>query len=142
MSFKTEQEKFWATKFGDESHPAVIGISYLKKKVRNHHKVLLIDAVFRSGKLFSKVYGQLNKALRANIEKENLRLAVLYHNTNDFERGKSSPDVQVFEKPHYCVRQVNKEIIYPTSIRRLKFPERELEQYNPELARIVYGVAR
>ena len=113
-----------------------IGIHYLVERIERHHQVLIVDTTFRSGQVVNDTLMRLKEALRRNLSLDRVRVASVYHNPEDTSTW-TVP--RVVEAPHYWVRQVGHEVVYPHSIHKLPDPGRELTTRNPELARIVFG---
>lgn len=114
----------------------VIGVPYLEEHINDHHNVLILDTVFRSGRMVNDVIYKLKAALRRNLSHTRVRVASLYYNPDDRSTWTVQP---VVTEPHYFVRQVDAEVVYPQSFYRLPAPRRFLTKHHPELADLVYG---
>ena len=113
----------------------IIGIRYLEERINRHDNVLIIDTTFRSGRLFSDVLVKLKEALRRNLAHDRVRMACIYFNPEDRSTWTVRP---LLDRPHYYLRQIDHDIIYPQSIHKLNNPKGELPQLAPELAQVVY----
>ena len=114
----------------------IIGIKYLVEHIRKDHNLLIVDTTFRSGQVVNDVLMKLKEALRRNLTMERVRVAAVYFNPDD----RSTWTVpRAMSRPHYYVKQVDREVIYPQSVHKLPRPEIELKQRNPELHEILYG---
>jgi len=114
----------------------VIGVPYLEEHICDHHNVLILDTVFRSGRMVNDVIYKLKAALRRNLSHTRVRVASLYFNPDDRSTWTVQP---VVTEPHYYLRRVDAEVIYPQSFYRLPAPRRFLAKHHPELADLVYG---
>lgn len=117
-------------------HSEIIGIHYLVERVENHHDVLIVDTTFRSGQVVNDVLMKLKEVMRRNLDPKRVRVASVYHNPEDTSTW-TVP--RVISGPHYWVRQVDCEIVYPHSIQKLPDPHADLRRVNPKLHEIVFG---
>jgi len=114
----------------------IIGIQYLEDHIDADHNVLIIDTTFRAGRLVNDVVIRLKEVLRRNLNHKRIRVASVYYNPEDRSTWTVRPDIR---KPHYYLKQVTREVIYPSSIHRLPDPQRQLRRLNPELWDVLYG---
>ncbi|HOV13476.1 MAG TPA: hypothetical protein PK771_04255 [Spirochaetota bacterium] len=113
----------------------VIGIKYLEENINYNDKILIVDTVFSTGRLINQTVDKLKETLRRNINIENIKIATpYYYPINDF----TLTTIHTFEKPHFYLKKVNKEIVFPHQIHRLLNPKKELEIYNNSLKEVVY----
>lgn len=114
----------------------IIGLDYLVERVEHHHKLLIIDTTFRSGRMTSDVVNTLKGELRRNLDLEKVRIAGVYWNPDD----KSTWTVRPFRlQPDYWLKKVNRFVVYPQSPHRFLNPREELTKHNPELKQILFG---
>lgn len=114
----------------------ILGLDYLTERVQHHHKLLLVDTVFRSGRMMSDVVNTLKESLRRNLELDNVRIASVYWNPDD----QSTWTVRPFKlQPDYYLKKVDHYVIYPQSVNRLLSPRQELAEANPRLREILFG---
>ncbi len=114
----------------------IIGMRYLEERINRDDKVLIIDTTFRSGRVFSDVLVKLKEALRRNLSHDLVRVASLYYNPDDRSTWTVRPLVK---RPHYYLKEVAHEIIYPQSVHKLLKPRQELARYSPRLHDVLYG---
>jgi hypothetical protein len=76
--------------------------------------------------------------LRRNLTDSRVRVASVYYNPEDRSTWTVRPYVR---KPDYYLKLVRKEIIYPTSVHKLRDPHQELRTANPALWNVLYGDA-
>lgn len=114
---------------------AIIGLNYLEERVRSSDQILIIDTTFRAGRLVNDVVSRLKEVLRRNLDHENVRVASVYYNPEDRSTWTVRPDIK---QPHYYLRQVDREVIYPASVHKLPDARRDLRRLNPELAQVLY----
>ena len=114
----------------------IIGIQYLEDHINADHNVLIIDTTFRAGRLVNDVVIRLKEVLRRNLDHKRIRVASVYYNPEDRSTWTVRPDIR---KPHYYLKQVSNEVVYPSSVHRLPDPQRQLRQLNPELWEVMYG---
>ncbi|MBI4702812.1 MAG: hypothetical protein HY744_16960 [Deltaproteobacteria bacterium] len=117
-------------------HTNVIGMRYLEERISRDDNVLIIDTTFSSGRLFSDVLVKLKSALRRNLDHERVRMASIYFNPHDRSTWTVRP---LLDRPHYYLREVDHEIIFPHSIQKLRDPAGELARLVPRLHRVLYG---
>lgn len=115
----------------------IVGINYLVDHVDDTHRVLIVDTTFRSGQVVNDVLMKLKEAMRRNLSLERVRVASVYYNPGANVTWTVPP---VVAEPHYWVRRVDAEVVYPQSVHKLQDPERRLATSNPALARVIYGV--
>ncbi|PKK88159.1 MAG: hypothetical protein CVV64_19985 [Candidatus Wallbacteria bacterium HGW-Wallbacteria-1] len=114
----------------------IIGMKYLEEKINKDHNVLVIDTTFRGGKLVNGVIENLKKTLKRNLSLNRIRVASVYYNPNDRSTWITNPIIQ---KPHYYLKQVDCEIIYPQNIHKLNAPRQTLNNLDPEMAEIFFS---
>ena len=114
----------------------IIGINYLEDHINRDHNVLIIDTTFRAGRLVNDVVTRLKEVLRRNLDHRQVRVASVYHNPEDRSTWTVRPDI---EKPHYYLKEVRKEVVYPSSIHKLSNPQRDLKTLNPKLWSVLYS---
>jgi len=114
----------------------IIGISYLVDRIEKHHHVLIVDTTFRSGQVVNDVLLKLKEALRRNLDLDRVRVASVYHNPGDRSTWTQPP---VVARPDYCVRPVDREVIYPQSVHKLPDPPAFLAARNPDLHRVLFA---
>lgn len=114
----------------------VIGIPYLEERICRKHKLLIVDTTFRSGRMVNDVIMKLKGVLRRNLDLSNIRVASVFFNPDD----KSTWTVQpIVRRPHYYIKEVGDDVVYPQNVMRLKHPRRDSKKLSPELARIIWG---
>ena len=118
---------------------SIIGINYLEDHINKDHNVLIIDTTFRAGRLVNDVVIRLKEVLRRNLDHQRVRVASVYYNPEDQSTWTVRPDIQ---RPHYFLRQVFKEVIYPSSVHKLNNPQHDLRSLNPRLWEVLYGDCR
>ncbi|MFH0947143.1 MAG: phosphoribosyltransferase family protein [Planctomycetota bacterium] len=112
----------------------IIGVRYLADRVTREHNVLLVDTTFRSGQVINDALMHLKESLRRNLDMERVRVAAVYYNPDD----RSTWTVpRYLDHPHYFVKTVGQEVIYPHSIHKLPACPDLLRSRNPELYEIV-----
>jgi len=114
----------------------IVGIHYLVEHISRNDNVLIVDTTFRSGQVVNAALMKLKEALRRNLTMERVRVAAVYHNPED-QATWTTP--RVVSRPHYFLKQVDREVIYPHSVHKLNRPEVELKRRNPELYALLYG---
>ena len=114
----------------------IIGINYLEDHIDRHHNVLIIDTTFRAGRLVNDVVIRLKEVLRRNLDHRKVRVASVYYNPDDSSTWTTRPDIQI---PHYYLKEVRQEVIYPSSIHKLANPQRDLKSLNPRLWNVLYS---
>jgi uncharacterized protein len=113
----------------------IIGLKYLEDNINFNDKILLIDTVYSTGRLINQTIDKLKEILRRNISIENIKIATVYYNP---QKDVTWTTVPTFTSPHYYLKKVNSEIIFPQQIHRLNNPKKSLEILNPELRNIIY----
>ncbi|MDY0002906.1 MAG: phosphoribosyltransferase [Polyangia bacterium] len=114
----------------------VIGVQYLAENICDHHNILIIDTIFRSGRMVNDVILKLKAELRRNLSLDRIKVASVYYNPEDRSTWTVPPIVRA---PDYYLRRVPKDVIYPQSYYRLPDPHRDLHRYHPELAALLFG---
>jgi hypoxanthine phosphoribosyltransferase len=114
----------------------IVGIGYLVEHICKEHNVLIVDTTFRSGQVINDVIRKLREALRRNLSLDRVRVAAVYYNPNDRSTWTVPPAVS---RPHYYVKEVDREVIYPQSFHRLPDPPKVLARRNPQLHEILFG---
>jgi len=113
----------------------IIGMRYLEERIRRRDNVLIVDTTFRSGRVFSDVLVKLKEALRRNLAHDRVRMASIYFNPNDRSTWTVKP---LLDRPHYYLREVGHDVIYPQSVHKLDDPRRELAELAPRLHDVLY----
>ncbi len=113
----------------------VIGVRYLEDNICDHHRILIIDTVFRSGRMVNDVILKLKTALRRNLSHNRIRVASLYYNPDDRSTWTQQP---VLTRPDYYLKRVDREVVYPQSYYRLPDPRGFLRRHHPDMAKILY----
>jgi hypothetical protein len=113
----------------------VIGVQYLQDNICKHHHLLIIDTVFRSGRMVNHVILKLKEALRRNLSHNRIRVASIYYNPDDRSTWTVQP---VVTEPDYYLKRVDREVVYPQSYYRLPDPRGFLRQHQPDMARLLY----
>ena len=117
----------------------IIGVRYLADRVTRKHNVLVVDTTFRSGQVINDALMKLKEALRRNLDMARVRVAAVYYNPGD----RSTWTVpRYLDQPHYFVKKVAQEVIYPHSIHKLPALPDLLRSRNPELFEIVWPAGR
>lgn len=114
----------------------MIGMRYLEDNINKDDNILIIDTTFRSGKLVNGVITSLKKTLKRNISLNRIRVACVYYNPEDKSTWTSNP---IYDKPHYYLKIVDHEVIYPQNVAKLPNPRESLPRLAPELADILFG---
>ena len=114
----------------------IVGMQYLEENINKDDRILLIDTTFRASRRVNQVISHLKAALKRNLSMENIRVAAVYYNPDDKSTWISEPLVKT---PHYYLRLVDGEIIYPQSIYKLPNPKHDLLTLNPKLHQLLYG---
>jgi hypoxanthine phosphoribosyltransferase len=113
----------------------ILGLDYLLDRVQHSDQLLIVDTVFRSGRVASDVVNTLKEALRRNLDVENIKLASVYWNPDD----QSTWTVRPFRlEPDFYLKKGSQYVVYPHAPFRFKNPRAELIQHNPELASILF----
>lgn len=116
-------------------HSAIVGLNYLEERINEHDRVLIIDTTFRAGRLVNNVITRLKEVLRRNLDHRNVRVASVYYNPEDRSTWTVRPDIRC---PHYYVRRVHQEVVYPANIHKLPNAKTALRTLNPKLADIFF----
>lgn len=114
----------------------IIGIRYLEEKINAGDKILLIDTAFQTGRLSNQTIDKLVQLLRRNITVKNIKIASVYYTPNidvTFTR------VLWYKEPHYYLKKMSKEIVFPYQIHRLINPEKKLKSLNPEMHNVLFS---
>ena len=114
----------------------IIGIQYLEDRINADDKLLIIDTTFRAGRLVNDVVMRLKEVLRRNLNHKNIRVASVYFNPDDRATWTVRPDIT---RPHYYLKRVSREIVFPSSVHRLPNPQVDLQSHNPALWEVLYG---
>lgn len=114
----------------------MIGMKYLEDNINKDDNVLIIDTTFRSGKLVNGVISSLKKTLKRNISLNRIKVACVYYNPEDKSTWTSNP---IYDKPHFFLKIVDHEVIYPQNVAKLPDPRESLPRLAPELADILFG---
>jgi len=115
----------------------VVGLDYLADRINRSDKVLLVDSIFKSGRFVNDAIIRLKEVLRRNLDDKNVRVASVYWNPDDQSTWTVRPAIK---RPHYYVKQMDGQVIYPHAFHRLNQPDRELPALNPEAAEILLGL--
>jgi hypothetical protein len=114
----------------------IIGIHYLVERIGKDDNVLIIDTTFHSGRIVNDALMRLKEALRRNLSLDRVRVAAVYHNPSD----RSTWTVpRVVARPHYILREVKEEVVYPQSVFKLRAPQASLAKRDPVLHEILFG---
>jgi hypothetical protein len=117
-------------------HNAIIGIQYLEDHINHDSNVLIIDTTFRAGRLVNDLVMRLKEVLRRNLDHTRIRVASVYYNPEDRSTWTVTPDIK---RPHYFLKQVTREVVYPSMVHKLPDPRADLRRLNPELWQVLYG---
>ncbi len=113
-----------------------IGLDYLAEHVEHHHRLLVVDTVFRSGRMTTDLVNALKDVLRRNLSLSRLRIATVYWNPED----EGTWTVQPFRsEPDWFLKRLEVLPVYPHAPHRLAHPRADLAACNPELGRILFG---
>jgi hypoxanthine phosphoribosyltransferase len=115
---------------------AIVGVNYLAERINKDDNVLIIDTTFRAGRLVNDVVMRLKEVLRRNLNTKRIRVASVYYNPEDRSTWTTQP---YFTRPHYYLRQVSLEMIYPASVHKLPDPRAMLPKLNPQLADVLFS---
>jgi uncharacterized protein len=114
----------------------VVGLDYLADHVEHHHRLLVVDTSFRSGRMTTDLVNALKDVLRRNLSLSRLRIATVYWNPQD----EGTWTVQPFRtEPDWYLRRLDAPPVYPHAPHRLAHPRADLAVCNPELGRILFG---
>lgn len=113
----------------------IIGCQYLEDHVNKNDNILIIDTTFKSGRLISNTVEKLKESLRRNLNHKRIKVASIYYNPNDDSTWINKP---IFKKPDYYLKQINCDVIYPTSIYKIPDVLKNLRSHNPDIVDIVF----
>ncbi len=113
----------------------IIGMRYLERNIQKGDRVLVIDSTFRSGRIVNDVVAKLKAVLRRNLTLDLVRVASIYYNPHDTATWVSNP---IFPEPHYWLKRVDKEIVYPHNVFKLNNPADELLAHNPAAHAVLF----
>ncbi len=114
----------------------IIGVRYLEERIERHHKILLIDTAFKSGRIMTDVIAKLKESLRRNLSLGNVKVATVYYNPEDDSTWRMKP---IVTRPDFYACLTDRTLVYPQNIYRLPSPHRDLRKLHPELWDIIYG---
>jgi uncharacterized protein len=114
----------------------IIGIQYLEDHINKDDNILIIDTTFRAGRAVNDVVIRLKEVLRRNLNHKRIRVAAVYYNPDDTSTWTVRPDIK---KPDYYLKQIRKEVVYPSSVHKLRDPHHDLRTLNPQLWQVLYG---
>jgi len=114
----------------------IIGLRYLEDRINRDDNILIIDTTFRAGRLVNDVVIRLKEVLRRNLNHKRIRVASVYYNPDDRSTWTVRPDIK---KPNYYLKIVRQEIIYPSSVHKLAYPQRDLKSINLPLWNVLFG---
>lgn len=114
----------------------IIGVRYLEDNICDHHNILIMDTTFRSGRMVNDIIGKLKAVLRRNLSHTRVRVASVYYNTRDNSTWTVQP---VVTEPHYYLKSVEKDVVYPQSYYRLPNPREDLQRISPAMHGIIFG---
>ena len=114
----------------------ILGLDYLIDRVSHDDEILIVDTVFRSGRVASDVVNTLKEVLRRNMDINKVRIASVYWNPDD----KSTWTVRPFRmQPDYYLKKGEQFVIYPQNPQRFTNPREALAKHHPELAGVLFG---
>jgi hypoxanthine phosphoribosyltransferase len=114
----------------------ILGLDYLVDRVNHDDEILIVDTVFRSGRMASDVVNTLKEALRRNMDISKVRIASVYWNPDD----RSTWTVRPFRlEPDYYLKKGDQYVVYPHNPYRFANPREALAEYHPELASVLFG---
>ena len=114
----------------------ILGLDYLADRMSHKDELLIVDTVFRSGRVASDVVNTLKETLRRNLDIDKIRIASVYWNPDD----KSTWTVRPFRmEPDYYLKKGGQYVVYPHAPYRFNNPRADLAKQNPELAEILFG---
>ena len=114
----------------------ILGLDYLIDRVSHDDEILIVDTVFRSGRVASDVVNTLKEVLRRNMDINKVRIASVYWNPDD----KSTWTVRPFRmEPDYYLKKGEQFVVYPQNPQRFNNPRAALAEYHPELASVLFG---
>lgn len=114
----------------------IVGLQYLEAHINRGDNILIIDTTFRAGRLVNDLVMRMKEALRRNLDHNRVRVASVYYNPEDRSTWTVRPDIR---RPHYYLKEVHEEVIYPSSIHKLPNPYINLKSINPALWQVLYG---
>lgn len=115
---------------------SIVGLNYLEQRINRSDNVLIIDTTFRAGRLVNDVVIRLKEVLRRNFDTERVRVASVYYNPDDRSTWTVRPDIK---QPHYLLRQVHEEVIYPSSVHKLPDARSDLRELDPALHKVLFS---
>lgn len=107
----------------------VHNLGYLIDHIDAHHRLLIVDDVFDSGRSISAILEHLKKFARSNTPKD-IRIATPYY--------KPAKNVTEIE-PDYCVKRIDTWLVFPHELCGLEFEE--VAQNKPSVAKIIQGIS-
>ncbi|MBW2526748.1 MAG: hypothetical protein JRI23_21375 [Deltaproteobacteria bacterium] len=114
----------------------IVGIEYLEDHIDHDDNILIIDTTFRAGRVVNDVVVRLKEVLRRNLNHKRIRVASVYYDPNDRSTWTVRPDI---ERPHYYLREIGQDVVFPTGVHRLPNPPVDLKTLNPPLHDVLYG---
>ncbi len=113
-----------------------IGLQYLVNNINYKDKILLIDTNFKSGVNVNSVVDKLKEGLKRNLNHKNIRIATLYFDNDAKFTWTTKP---FYTEPHYYLKEIEKEVIYPHSIHKLRNPEKEVFDRDKDLYNTIWN---
>lgn len=113
----------------------VIGIRYLEENINYSDNILIVNTIFNTGRVENNTIDKLKEILRRNIDINKIKIATVYYNPVNDATWITNPS---FVKPHFYLKKIDSDVIFPYQIHRLLAPEKELEILNKELKSIIY----
>ncbi|MBN1337258.1 MAG: hypothetical protein JXB39_14965 [Deltaproteobacteria bacterium] len=114
----------------------IVGLDYLAEHVEHHHSLLIVDTVFRSGRMTTDLVNALKDVLRRNLSLSRVRIATVYWYPED-EGTWTVPPFRT--EPDWYLRRLDALPVYPHAPHRLARPREDLQACNPDLGRILFG---
>jgi len=114
----------------------IIGIKYLEDNINWNDNILIVNTIFNTGRLVNHTIDKLKEILRRNIDINKIKIATVYYNPINDATWVTNP---TFIKPHFYLKKIDSDVIFPHQIHRLFKPEEELKLINPELRDIIYS---
>jgi hypothetical protein len=114
----------------------IVGIEYLEDHINHGDNILIIDTTFRAGRVVNDVVVRLKEVLRRNLNHKRIRVASVYYDPEDQSTWTVRPDI---DRPHYYLKELSKDVVFPTGVHRLPNPPDDLKRLNPELRDVLYG---
>ena len=96
--------------------------------VSHHRPGEHVDAVIKQG--------WMQRRAGPHQDHDRIRVASIYYNPDDRSTWTVQP---VIREPHYYLKRVSQDVIYPQSYYRLPDPARDLRRLNPELADLLFS---